>query len=174
MAEIFAGGSGGAGGAGYWITPAGYVPLLTVSSSYTSGGGSTVPYRFPLPQEERDRLAAEQRRYLEAYRARHERRKAAEKKAEALFLSCLTGEQKKQLDKDNSFKVIGSGGKNRYIISCSSTVENVYRTRYGKPCIIYCAAPRATSICWDIWLAQKLILESDEPAFLKVAVPSMF
>ena len=138
------------------------------------GGGEYYLYRLPPSREELDRLAADERRYLEARRERQEKRKAAEKKAEMLFLSCLTDQQRKQLDTDNSFKVIGSGKKNRYIISCSSTVENVWRTRYGKPRIMYCAAPRGTSISWDIWLAQKLILESDEPAFLKVAVASMF
>lgn len=116
--------------------------------------------------------AEDDRRRVEAYAKQQEEVHAARKKAKALFLSCLTEEQRKQLDKDGEFKVTGSGGKNRYVISTGSTVENVYLTKWGKPVIMYCAAPRYTTISWDVWLAQKLILESDERAFLKVAVPN--
>ena len=100
-----------------------------------------------------------------------EERRVAVKKAEALFLSCLTEKQREQFSKDKTFKVTGSGGKNRYLIDCGSMIENVYLTKWGKPVIAYCAGPWRTSISWDFHLAQKLILESDEAAFLKVAVP---
>lgn len=100
-----------------------------------------------------------------------EGRQAAIKKAEALFLSCLTEKQREQFSKDKTFKVTGSGGKNKYLIDCRSMVENVYLTKWGKPVIAYCAGPWRTNISWDFHLAQKLILESDEAAFLKVAVP---
>ena len=108
------------------------------------------------------------------YEARLKARQAAEEKAKALFLSCLTKEQREQFGKDNSFKVTGSGKRNRYLVSCSSTVENVYLTKRGKPVMMYCAGPRNTKIAWDIWLAQKLILESNEQAFLKVAMHHPF
>ena len=100
-----------------------------------------------------------------------EERRVAVKKAEALFLSCLTEKQKEQFAENKTFKVTGSGGKNRYLIDCGSMIENVYLTKWGKPVIAYCAGPWMTNISWDFHLAQKLILESDEAAFLKVAVP---
>ena len=100
-----------------------------------------------------------------------EERRVAVKKAEALFLSCLTEKQREQFSKDKTFKVTGSGGKNRYLIDCGSMIENVYLTKWGRPVIAYCAGPWRTNISWDFHLAQKLILESDEAAFLKVAVP---
>lgn len=122
------------------------------------------PPHLSISQEENDR-------YLERQEKARAERRAAEKKAEALFLSCLTEKQREQYDKDGSFKVVGSGGKNRYLINCSSTIENVYLTKRGKPVIAYCAGPHGTSISWDVHLAQKAILESDEAAFLKVAIP---
>ena len=113
-------------------------------------------------QQEKEREQQEKER---------ENRRVAVKKAEALFLSCLTEKQKEQFAEDKTFKVTGSGGKNRYLIDCSSMIENVYLTKWGKPVIAYCAGPWRTNISWDFHLAQKLILESDEAAFLKVAVP---
>ena len=107
----------------------------------------------------------------EEYQRQRENRRVAAKKAEALFLSCLTEKQKEQFAEDKTFKVTGSGGKNRYLIDCGSMVENVFLTKWGKPVIAYCAGPWRTNISWDFHLAQKLILESNETAFLKVAVP---
>ena len=68
--------------------------------------------------------------------------------------------------------MIGSK-RNRYLIDCSSTIENVYLTKRGKPVIAYCAGPWDTHISWDFHLAQKAILESNEAAFLEVAIASV-
>ena len=54
-------------------------------------------------------------------------------------------------------------------MDCTDTVYNVTRTLNRKPYAKLCAAPTGVTASYDIWLAQKLLLESDEQAFLRVA-----
>jgi len=138
---------------------------------FVSGGGYAWNVFRPLvvtPAEleaERQRRGEYEREYLE----RVKQRQAAEAKARELLLSRLTEEQKGTLERENWFAVRGSKG-NQYTIGCMSTTENVYRTIKGR-IVTYCAGlvgvPQS-----DFWLAQKLLIESDEDAFLKVAIAS--
>lgn len=96
------------------------------------------------------------------------RLKETEATARKLLLSRLTDEQRRTLEKENYFIVLGSKG-NSYRISCDRISHNVREV--GKEGVTYCAYPPGVPRN-DIWLAQKLLIESNEEAFLKVAVRS--
>ena len=95
---------------------------------------------------------------------------AADARARELLLSKLTPEQKVSFEKGQEFLVRGSKG-NLYRINCTSTTGNVTALRGSGPNsqVSLCAFPPGVPQ-HDIWLAQKLILESDEDVFLKQAI----
>ena len=104
-------------------------------------------------------------------RRRKERREAQvaiEEKAKALFLSCLTSKQREQYDQQHCFKVVGSS-RGRYLIDCTHMTYNVTRLRNRKPAGLLCAYPPGLGSNYDVYLAQKCLLESNEQAFLAVA-----
>lgn len=102
----------------------------------------------------------------------HEYRKAwkeAEVKARKLFLSKLTMHQIYTLDKHDYIMVKGSKGT-LYRIYCNSASENVHSIDLqGGVSYCYCAAPVGVPLS-DALLAQKLLIEADEDAFLEVAI----
>lgn len=85
-------------------------------------------------------------------------------RAERLFLSRLTPFQLHEFQRSKEFPVRGSNGT-RYLINCTHCSGNVQRVSDG---ISFCAGPFGLP-AYDFWLAQKLLIESDEDAFLKVA-----
>jgi hypothetical protein len=97
----------------------------------------------------------------------------AEQKAEQLLRDTLTPQQLCQYETSRQFTVRGSRGHRQYIIVCSgSTVRNVCRrNRDGSKGRRYCAWLRGVPPA-DSFLAQKLIIESDEGRFLRTAMPS--
>ena len=119
-----------------------------------------------LQEEEAQRQAEE--RYRESIKA--------DAKARELLLSRLTPTQKASFLERNEFLVKGSEG-GVYIIKCNSVSGNVTALRGPDSQERLCALP--VGVPWhDVWLAQKLLLESDESAFLAKAVnygqPSFF
>lgn len=112
----------------------------------------------------------QEQQYREAQKELREQQAAAELKAQELFLSKLTEEQRQSLESQNGFLVLGSQG-NQYWISCSSTIENVYLMDKGHVVVSMCAGPPGVPR-YDTWLSQKLLLESDEEEFCTVAVTS--
>lgn len=116
-----------------------------------------------------DRLNEQYREAQEEWRKQQEQ---AEAKARKLFLSKLTEVQKKTLEKDNEIFVRGSKG-NWYRINCQYTAENVWSVPLdGREEVwSYCAGPPGVPES-DVWLAQKLLIEADEDAFLAVAIRS--
>lgn len=94
-------------------------------------------------------------------------------KASKLLWSMLTPHQKETFKSDQEIIVRGSKG-GTYRIDCTSTAENVYRLdKDGDRVMIYCAGPPGVPAS-DFWLAQKLLIESDEQAFLRVAIASNY
>lgn len=108
-----------------------------------------------------------QREWEERLRKQQE----ANLRAEQLFLSRLTPFQLNEFQRSKEFPVRGSKGT-RYRINCTHQNGNVQRVSDG---IKFCAGPFGLP-AYDFWLAQKLLIESDENAFLKVArqYPSEF
>lgn len=101
---------------------------------------------------------------------RQKERDAAEARARKLFLSKLTPVQRKTLDEGDEIFVRGSKG-NWYRINCRHTAENVWSVPLDgqEEVYSYCAGPLGVPPS-DVWLAQKLLIEADEDAFLAVAV----
>jgi len=76
----------------------------------------------------------------------------------------LTPDQRESLENRNWFDVTGSEGGS-YRIYCTSCTSNVVKGSWS-----YCAGPAGDLPPSDFWLAQKLLIESDEKQFLAVAI----
>lgn len=86
--------------------------------------------------------------------------------AEELFLSMLTPDQLKQWKRNQEIIVHGSDGR-RYRLN----TNRVYNVIEVKTEIGFCAYPNSGAVfpVYDIYLAQKLLLETNASAFLKLA-----
>jgi len=86
-----------------------------------------------------------------------------DKKAELLLWSKLTDAQRRTYW-SGYFDVTGSLG-GQYRIHLSSTVQNITVRREAEYCVTVLDVPRH-----DVWLFQKVLIESDEDRFLRAAV----
>jgi hypothetical protein len=88
------------------------------------------------------------------------------RKARALLLSSLTEAQRKTLEERGWFVVEGGRSRSEYRIHVSSIVANIERLHDHMRLCAHCehALPM-----YDHFLAQKLMLENDEDAFLAIA-----
>lgn len=117
------------------------------------------------------RLVADQQR-VEAARLRQiearARTEEARTKAEILLLGNLTAEQRAEYEEHKHFHVRARSGK-RYRIQCGRA-HNVFTVRKdGLAVIEHCAHVGAAVPNEDNILAQKLLIEHDEEAFLRTA-----
>lgn len=160
--------------------------------SRTSAGDSTsiqVWEEWNIPQEAREasrrasaeqreawrRMEEEQRRLAEQRQAENEarwikeaeEREKAKQRAEELLLSFLTPEQRDELQRLSHFHLIVGDRKYRIKRGRSRNIELLDEA--GKPIKKLCAHPIAYVPDADTMLAQKLMLETDEEAFLKLA-----
>ncbi len=103
-------------------------------------------------------------RYRREQEERLRKQQEANLRAEKLFLSRLTSFQLQEFQRSKEFLVRGSKGT-RYWINCTHCMGNVQRASDGTK---FCAGPFGLP-AYDFWLAQKLLIEADEDAFLKVA-----
>jgi len=90
----------------------------------------------------------------------------ADEKAKTLLFSQLTEEQRKSFVESGWFLVLSKRSGRQYRVHVSHLVANVTRLEDGARLCAHCdpSLPRA-----DHLLAQKLMLEYDEEAFLQVA-----
>jgi len=145
-----------------------------ISTIVRGAAGQVLGYSVPLPPrprvspEERARREGLERLAREQETRRHQERRAADERAERLLLSSLTPEQRDDYKRRACFYLYTKSGK-RYRIErgWSGNVHLVDDT--GKPLHRYCAHPAIHVPEPDNMLAQKLMLETDEPAFLRVA-----
>jgi hypothetical protein len=158
--------------------------ITTATTSITSGhiftassatncviygvGGSYIPFRIPteIPtpsatetEERWQRQDEVQRRQLEA-----------DERARGLLLSYLDDEQRRTFQTNNFFEVISQFGR-RYRIWTTGWVGNVDRLRAdGTIEARYCAhVPAHECTMHDQFIAQMIMLQYDESAFLQVA-----
>lgn len=122
-----------------------------------------------LSRKTRRRMREEQRRYdAEMARATAERRAtedAARTKAMGLLMSTLTRGQQRSLRESMYFDMNVNGRTYRIRLG---THGNVRLIEGGREVRSFCAQPDGVPI-EDAMLAQKLMLEADEQAFLRVA-----
>jgi hypothetical protein len=93
----------------------------------------------------------------------------AEVRGFRLLREWLSPEQLAQYDAHNYFDVTGCHSGNRYRIR-HGTATNIYELdNFGRPRIGWCFVPRDRLVPGDVMLAQKIALETDESAALRVA-----
>lgn len=98
------------------------------------------------------------------------RREACER-AKRLLDSMLEHQQREQLKTDRFFEVIAKHSKRRYRIRYGTHGNVRLLDDTGREVISYCAQPNGVPT-EDAMLAQKLQIEHDEEAFLRVANPT--
>ncbi len=118
--------------------------------------------RYRKEQREAIRLQEEMNR---AAAQRLQERQAATDRARLLLFSALTRDQQRSLLERQYFDM-NVGGKTYRIKQ--GTHGNVRLVQAGVETMLYCAQPPDVP-AEDAMLAQKLMLETDEPAFLRVA-----
>lgn len=127
-----------------------------------------------MTPEEREEQERKRREREEARRIEREekmkQREAAILKAEKLLRSCLTAEQEATLDKDHYFDVKGGKTGTKYRIRRGRHINIEVLGKRGRVERKLCFAPRVDCPDADAMLCQKLMLELDEDAALKVAI----
>jgi hypothetical protein len=87
-----------------------------------------------------------------------------------LMKTWLTPKQLKQYEADGTFDVIGCDSKKRYRITDGRFSHGVHELDpRGKLVAKYCFVPEGAASAGDVMLAQKVALEHNEHAALKVA-----
>jgi hypothetical protein len=98
----------------------------------------------------------------------HAERRAAEARGEQLLREWLSPEQRAQYERDKCFEVLGSSGGS-YRITERDTFNVEQLDREGRCIALLCFVPEGGLVKGDIMLAQKVALETNEPAARKVA-----
>src|SRR4051794_12273176 len=117
------------------------------------------------------RLLADASRRGQAIRRwyRESRLNEAEMRGLRLLREWLSPEQLAQYDARNYFDVTGCHSGKRYRIR-HGTATNVYELdSAGRPRVGWCFIPKDRLVPGDVMLAQKIALETDESAALRVA-----
>jgi hypothetical protein len=117
------------------------------------------------------RLLADASRRGQAIRRwyRESRLNEAEMRGLRLLREWLSPEQLAQYDARNYFDVTGCHSGKRYRIR-HGTATNIYELdSAGRPRVGWCFIPKDRLVPGDVMLAQKIALETDESAALRVA-----
>ena len=118
-----------------------------------------------LSRRTKRRMAREQREWDAAQARDRERREAVQKRARELLCRSLTREQRQSLGEHGYFD-LNVGGRHYRIRQ--GTHGNVRLLNGGQEVTSYCIQPNGVPT-EDAMLAQKLLLETDEPSFLRIA-----
>jgi hypothetical protein len=90
----------------------------------------------------------------------------AEQKSLALLKRWLSPEQRAEYEVCNRFEVVGSDTGTRYVIHCDKTQMNIYEAGSSRR---WCFLPEGNLAAGDIFLTQKIALETNELETLRVA-----
>jgi hypothetical protein len=95
----------------------------------------------------------------------------ADKRSVELLKAWLSPEQLERFNRDGKFSVIGSKTKSKYWITDGAHSHNVVRVdpKTNRGAERLCFIPDGAVARGDVMLAQKIVLETDEPLALKVA-----
>lgn len=136
---------------------------------YTSANGAIPDTRTP---EQRAAAEARWQREREEVAARAEaqrlERVAATERAKRLLESMLSVREREQYQREQFFDVIGQHSKRRYRVRQGTHGNVRLLDESGREVSSFCAQPNGVP-AEDAMLAQKLMLETDERAFLHVA-----
>lgn len=153
-----------------WVATANYYTTSIVWNNWCVQQAEVSAEQLELLVEQQAREAQaleEQRRAAEeVYRKRAEEKKLAGAKARQLLLSLLDEEQEKQYQANGSFELRTDRG--RYRINPGDRVEELDPA--GKVLARFCIHPPDYEMPREDWaIAQKLMLETDEETFHRVA-----
>jgi hypothetical protein len=87
----------------------------------------------------------------------------------ALLREWLSEEQRRQYDASQSFEVLGCASRKRYRIVRGIGTNIHELDENGQPVMGFCFVPNGDLVAGDVMLAQKIALETNEPAALAVA-----
>ena len=93
----------------------------------------------------------------------------AEARGMRLLREWLSVEQRRQLDAEGYFDVVGGESGKRYRVRYGTGANIDELNRHGRPEIGWCFIPDGHLVAGDVMLAQKIALETDELAALAVA-----
>jgi hypothetical protein len=93
----------------------------------------------------------------------------ADQKATALLKAWLSSSQRVQYERDGHFEVTGSHSGKCYVILHGRQANIVELDEHGTRAASWCFAPEGDLATGDIMLAQKIALETNEPAALAIA-----
>jgi hypothetical protein len=86
-----------------------------------------------------------------------------------LLREWLSAQQQAQFDATKSFEVTGSDSGKRYRILYGTETNIQELDEAGRPVAGWCFIPSGQLVAGDVMLAQKIALETDEEASLKIA-----
>ena len=135
-------------------------PTVYVAPRYT------LPFRHEESDEQRAARLRRQEEVTERVRTQHRERAVVERRGRELLLAHLDEEQRADFEETGSFVV--RVGPRRYRIE-RGRVANVLCAEEGFRNRRYCIHPRENVPSGDHMLAQKLMLETDEETFLRIA-----
>ena len=153
---------------------------ITVFPSQRTWWGGTVRPDYP-PPEFWQQICENQRQAIEDYRLHveriaqaqqivaHDSHREANQHARALLLSTLTDEQRHQYETESWFEVESRKFPGRRYRLHPVPSINIDIIQDGDRISRLCAGPRGVPVA-DVQLTQKLMLEADEEAFLRIAV----
>jgi hypothetical protein len=121
----------------------------------------------PISEECQAELECQRQEQEQERREGAEAKKRAIEQAERLLRECLTPSQLEEFERQASFKVDVDGKIYRVKKGWSGNVEEL--DTEGKRVANYCIQPRDSLPVYDNMLAQKLLLECNEPEFLRIA-----
>lgn len=155
--------------------------VWTVWAGTDNGTGGAAPYRtatYPAPtpvtpptEAELAAQATRQRERAKELKDREKERATAEKKAHRLLRYHLTPEQRREYQREDSFRIEVNGRCYRIRKGRAGNVDLI--DAEGNRLRNYCIHPTAQVPNEDTMLAQKLLLEADEAAFLRTANMSL-
>jgi hypothetical protein len=157
-----------------WTVSTGSSVTTNVWTLWAADGTGTyvvdhVDYTPPPPPTAEQLAERERRRAAQAEAARiaSEQRKLMRENARRLLVEALHESQREELERDGYFHVETRDGTRRYRLSPSSAPMRIHGEdgrRWS-----YCIHPAFGYPPEDVVLAQKLLLEADEDAFLEIA-----
>jgi hypothetical protein len=138
------------------------------NESHTCGTTPRIQTYRETPEQESARKVREAE-YQKNQAARLKREREALERAESSLLSLLSPDQRESYAKDKKFHVITAEGK-RYEIDCRKRMHNVFElNERGQRVLELCIYQTGNTPLPDNIAAQKLLLESDEKEFRRIA-----
>ncbi len=114
------------------------------------------------------RLRAQERQQAEVL-ALQENRRLAQVKAEKLLLANLDSDQGAEFRKTRQFVVRSADGERCYRVEYGTAGNIRLLDKSGKAVAKFCIHPHVCLPVEDVMLCQKLLLETDEKEFLRIA-----